>query len=468
MLDFGRDFFAQVAPESEILAGNFPSVPQCSIDTRTLKDGELFFALSGSKEDGHAHIKQALEKGASGLILNKAKRKLLEKIDAKLWKDRCVILVSDVHATLIELARAWRAQFAYPVVAITGSVGKTSSKELISSILNKAKIHHLATQGNQNTMLGVSLNILKLTSQHRVAVFEVGISARGEMKRIADLLRPTTAAITGIGHCHMAGLGSFNDIAAEKRAIFSFFKESCIGIVNGDQPILADVAYSHPVIRFGSKTTNQVQARKVQLGSNNATFVLKIYGQRHKVTVHNNHIGTVFNTLIATAIAHVLEIPQSTIVAAVQDSCAVSSRFERRNLKTGSGFLIDDAYNASPESVKAALLAFERVKTNGSKLAVLGDMLELGVNAPFWHRQLGRFLRKVPSLREIILVGEHVQWTKKTVPLGVTVHMAGDWQQAVKLVKKQVGKDAAVLVKGSFALGLQNLVNELSSIKEKR
>ncbi|MBT3827688.1 UDP-N-acetylmuramoyl-tripeptide--D-alanyl-D-alanine ligase [bacterium] len=463
MLDFGRDFLASFAPDIVFLADNFPKQPRCSIDTRSLESGDIFVALVGDKDDGHKHIETAFELGASGVVMDAAKRSVLDKLDASVWSDKFVALVPDPYDFLIELARNWRQKFTYPLVAITGSVGKTSSKEIVSRILSRAGIKHLATLGNQNTMLGVALNILKLHGQHRTAVFEVGISSRGEMRRIADILRPTSAAVTCVGHCHMAGLGSINDIASEKRAIFSFFAEDGIGIVNGDQPILANVSYGHPVIRFGSKTTNQVQARKIQMGSDKATFVLKLYGVRHKITVHNNHIGSVFNALVASAIAHVLDIDQKIIVEAIQEPLNIARRFERRTLKNVSGVLIDDAYNASPESVKAALLAFEKVQTNGTKLAVLGDMLELGVNAPFWHRQLGRFLRKVPSLREVVLVGEHVRWTKSTVPLGVKVHMAQNWEEATRLVKGQIGQDSVVLVKGSLALGLSHLVDELSS-----
>lgn len=280
------------------------------------------------------------------------------------------------------------------------------------------------------------------------------------MADLAHIIRPTTALITMIGHSHMEGLGSLQDIALEKRDIFKFFSEESIGIVNGDIPILSQVSYSHPVIKFGSKMTNQIQARKIRIAGSHISFILKIYKEKYPIILKQPHTGAVFNALAATAAAHLLQVPASTIVSVIQSLVPVSGRFEQCTLRKGKGgIVISDCYNANPESMKAALLALQQIETNAQKIAVLGDMLELGVNSPFWHRQLGRFLRKVPSLKHVILVGSLVHWTKRTAPVGIKIELVPTWQDAVSKLEEKLHQESVVLVKGSGAMGLRNLVN---------
>jgi UDP-N-acetylmuramoyl-tripeptide--D-alanyl-D-alanine ligase len=456
------DFIKKIIPECSFpfasLSGDF----NCSVDSRTVKKDEIFVALSGAHVDGHDFIADAFARGARGCIIAADKKNVLAKIDQAILKNKMVLVVPDTRQALIDLARAWRAQFTGNVVGITGSVGKTSTKEAVAAILHEQGINYLATEGTQNTVIGISLALLRLKPSHAVAVLELGISKRGEMARLVDLARPTIAVITAIGHSHMEGLGSLNDIAVEKRDIFKYFKSDSIGIINGDQPLLAAVAYHHPVIKFGSKTTNQIQARKIQLGSDQSTFILKLYGTKYKITLATNHKGSVFNVLAACAVAHLLALPVAATLASVQKITPVAGRFERRPLRVGKGMLINDCYNASPESVKAALAAFQNVSTNAHKIAVLGDMLELGVNSPFWHRQIGRFLRKAPSIRDVILVGSHVEWTRKTAPLGVKIDLVPSWKEAVEKLKERLSEESCILVKGSRSLALDNLVREFA------
>jgi UDP-N-acetylmuramoyl-tripeptide--D-alanyl-D-alanine ligase len=330
---------------------------------------------------------------------------------------------------------------------------------MLANILKHNGNNFLVSQGNQNTRIGVSLNILKMRPEHEMVILELGISQRGEMAELARIARPTMAIITAIAHCHMEGLGSIQDIALEKRDIFKYMREENIGIVNGDTPLLAQVSYNHPVVKFGTKTTNQVQARKIKIDSTSVSFVLKIYQHKYTVTLGRPHTGIVYTALGATTAAHFLQVPHEVILKAVAQPLHVSGRFETRPLIQARGVIINDAYNANPESMKAALLAFQHMQTDAQKIAVLGDMLELGVNSPFWHRQLGRFLRKVPSLKQVILVGDMVKWIKKTAPLGLAIEVVPDWQAAVDLLKNQLSQESVVLVKGSNGIGLRNLVD---------
>jgi UDP-N-acetylmuramoyl-tripeptide--D-alanyl-D-alanine ligase len=458
---FDKDFINKTLPEASIAFGHFPQEATFSIDSRSVKTGDIFVAIKGAGHDGHDFVAQAFEKGAAGTIVAESKKEILKKI--KGLDTKLVLVVPDPLEALIQLATAWRLQFTYPVVAITGSVGKTSTKEMLAQIMAQAEKKYLVSNGNENTRIGLALNMLRMRVDHELAIFEVGISKRGEMAELASLLRPTSAAITNIGHQHMDGLGSLNDIALEKRDVFKCFTENSIGIINGDQPILGHVSYQHPVIKCGSKTTNQIQARKMRVAGSHISFVLKIYKKKYSIVLEHPHVGAVFNVLTATAAAHWLGVSDEVIIAAIQKPCVVEGRFEERSLNDNRGTLINDCYNANPESMKAALLAFQQIETKSPKIAILGDMLGLGVNSPFWHRQVGRFLRKVPSLNKVILVGNLISWVKKTAPVGLKVEVVASWQEAIQKIETELEAKPTILVKGSRAIGLDNLVSILTT-----
>lgn len=455
-------FLQTVVPTMEIVSHGLVKEYIFSIDTRTLAKGEIFVALQGQKVDGHSYIKDAIAKGAAGLVLAHDKKQVVQQLSKDVQTSLFIAVVADPASALVAWATAWRSQFSIPIIGITGSIGKTSTKEMLSNILRENATNFLASSGNQNTQLGLALNLLRLRSHHEVAIMEMGISRRGEMAELAAMVRPSTAIITTIGHSHMEGLGSLADIALEKRDIFKYFTEQNIGIINGDVPLLAHVGYIHPVVKFGTKTINQIQARKIQIGGSQTTLVLKLYKQKYPVAVSRAHEGVVTSILASSTAAHLLAIPTPVILKAIQKPLTVQGRFEILPFKHGNGTVINDCYNANPESMKAALCAFEKYETSGHKVAILGDMLELGVNSPFWHRQVGRFLRKVPSLKQVILVGDMVKWIKKTMPVSISVDIVPDWKTALDLVGKQAKPNMVVLIKGSQGMQLQHIVDALS------
>lgn len=461
---FDQSFLRKIIPDSFWIGAEAPEDFSFSIDSRTLTPGQIFVALPGTRVDGHAFVNHALQQDAGGLMIAHEQKALVDALKPEFFKKKFVILVPDVRQAFIDLAGAWRAQFKIPVVGITGSVGKTSTKEILSQILKSQGQPFVASAGNQNTEIGSALNIFKMRLEHKAAVFEMGINKRGEMARSAFLIKPTIGIITTIGHSHMEGLGSLTDISAEKRDIFKYFQEDNIGIINGDLPILSGISYTHPVIRFGCKMVNQVQARKIQTHGAHVNFVLKLYNESYRIALATSHTGRVMNTLAAVAAAHLLGVPHDIIVKAIQEPLTVTGRFETCTLKRGKGTLINDCYNASPESMKAALLAFEKLETSGQKIAVLGDMLELGVTSQFWHRQLGRLLRKAPSIRHVLFVGDQVKWAQKTVPVGVDFSVVPSWREAVTYLNEKLESESIVLVKGSLGMGLAQLVHELADV----
>ena len=458
---FDEHFLRGVLPDATIISNTFPQDIQVSVDSRTINPGDIFVALPGKTVDGHEYISDAFNRGAAGCIIAHDKKAMLSS-DISSQKNKLIVSVQDTIQALVKLAAAWRSQFSIPIVGITGSVGKTTTKYVLATICQENKMPVLMSTGNQNTQIGVAINILKLRSSHKVGIFECGTSKPGEMSNIVSILRPTTAVITAIGHSHMEGLGSLQDIAHEKRDIFKFFEDTSVGIINGDQPLLSNISYKHPVLKFGSKTSNQIQARKIAISSNQASFVLKLYKNKFDVLLKKGHEGLIFNCLAAASAAYYLGIPAEVIIKGIQTPVIVAGRFEERQLKHNKGTLINDAYNASPESMKAALLAFGKIETSASKVVVLGDMLELGVNSPFWHRQLGRFLRKVPSVNKVILVGNMVQWTKKTIPSGVEVDHVPTWEEAVTCLSTTLTQPSLVLVKASRGVQLSKLVEAMT------
>ncbi|QQR53928.1 UDP-N-acetylmuramoyl-tripeptide--D-alanyl-D-alanine ligase [bacterium] len=441
----------------------FPKEVSVSIDSRTLQVGDIFIPLNGKCVDGHMFLEDALKKGAAGIFIEQHKADILSAIDKALLKEKLIVIVPSTFDALLQLAFAWRSAYQGKVVGITGSVGKTSTKEALSHLLTSANIENIASINNQNTLLGSAINIMRIRPQHKVAIFEMGISHRGEMAQIANIVRPTIGIITNIGHQHMEGLGSLSDIAIEKRDIFKFFKEDNIGIINGDQSILSDVSYLHPVIKFGAKMSNQIQARKVRVVGAQINFIIKLYNKKYTLNIKKPHAGIVFQTLAVAAAAQLLGVADEVIIKGIQSVVTVEGRFQEMSCKFGGGVLINDCYNANPESMKAALMAFEQLEGTGKKIAVLGDMLGLGINSPFWHRQIGRFLRKVPSIKKVILVGKMVCWIQKTAPFSVEVIQVPDWKMAVDILNQEMLSAPFVLVKGSRDVGLSNLVEQFGS-----
>lgn len=456
-----ESFLKKVVPDAVVLQGQLAGNIFFSVDSRTVQSDELFVPLKGEQVDGHSFIMQALEK-SYGTFIAYEKKGMLSVIPQTLLKNKLIIMVRDVKEAFLALAHAWRMKFSFPVVGITGSIGKTSTKSFLATIMLRAGKNYFCAYGNQNTLVGIALNSARLTDKHEGAIFEMGIQKRGEMAQLAKLLQPTTGIITYIGHSHIEWLGSVAGIAAEKREIFKYFKEGNIGVINGDQLILGSVGYAHPVVRFGKKTVNQVQARKIHVYADHIEFVLKLYNNKYDISVPTIHEGMINNMLAAASAACILGVEHDKIAQSLQEPVSTGRRFESCPLKRYQGFMIDDAYNASPESMKGALLAFENLKTNGKKIAVLGDMLELGQTSSFWHRQLGRFLRKVSTLKHLILVGDQVQWIKQTAPVTLDVEHVASWQDAVEKLKNKLDAGSVVLVKGSRGMKLDNLVQEFT------
>jgi UDP-N-acetylmuramoyl-tripeptide--D-alanyl-D-alanine ligase len=334
--------------------------------------------------------------------------------------------------------------------------------------LQIAKFPAYVSYKNQNTIIGLSLNILNMTCDHKAAIFELGINEVGEMEQLVDVLRPTFGLITYIAHAHTQGLGKIKSVAAEKLKIFTHFAPNNIGAVCGDLPLLSNAYYIHPVIRFGTKTKNQIQARMIKiLPDNSISFILKIYDKKVRVKLNGNNPGFVNNALAASTLAYLLNVSLSDIIKGLESFKGFDNRFERKKIVDGQGEFISDCYNASPESMKAAILAFEQLKTLNNKIAILGEMKELGESELFWHRQIGRVLGRALSLSYLILVGKNARLMAKNAPINLKIEFADDWMQAKEVLSQILRlnkeKKSLILVKASHSMGLDKIVDELSS-----
>ncbi|MCF7800306.1 UDP-N-acetylmuramoyl-tripeptide--D-alanyl-D-alanine ligase [Candidatus Babeliales bacterium] len=462
-------FLRYALPNSEKINDNIfedKNIAGINIDSRNIKKDEIFLALNGENFDGHDFLESALDNGAIGLIIEKSKEQKLNKIKKEKLENTLIIKVENSLKALTELAKNYRQRFDYPIIGITGSIGKTSTKEILKNILQNAQIPAYVSFKTQNTSIGLSLNILNLKQDYKMAIFELGINNIGEMDELVDILRPSLAVITRIAIAHAQGLGDITNICREKLKIFKYFKFNNIGFICGDQPQLCNFNYTFPAIKFGIKTKNHVQARKITVLSDSLKFILKIYKQNYKITMNINNSGIVNNALAAASVAQFLNIDVNHIISGLQSYTSFENRFEKKVLRQNAGILISDCYNASPESMKMAILAFGKMSCDGPRIAVIGDMLELGEKKIYWHKQLGKMFCKALNVDHVILVGNLAKIAAKTLPVTVKIDFAQNWQSAKNslenLLQNYPDKKPLVLVKASRGVGLLNLVKELS------
>jgi UDP-N-acetylmuramoyl-tripeptide--D-alanyl-D-alanine ligase len=470
-----RDFLLKAVPYAKFYSNgvelrsesdwdfyNFDEEVCVAFDSRFVSSGTLFFALKGQTVDGHDFLQQAIAAGASAAVVSKvpklsdtetsgAKYSIPETSGSQALDNLLIIVVPDTYTALVDMAKAWRATLQCPIVGITGSIGKTSTKEILRSILQKTDIPFYISEKNQNTFIGLCINMLNVKKNCKVAAFEVGMSEPGEIAAKADILCPSIGLITKISYSHISQLGSLQNVAQEKRQLFKNFKGQEIGIIFGDQSILTDVNYAHPIARYGFKTKNHVQARMIKNvidshGNAITEFNLKWYGYKAKVKFNTMHTGLLSNALAASTIAYFVDVPFSAVVSGIESYVGFDNRFEPKRIKDNLGTIISDCYNANPESMKAAILAFDKMVSTGKKIAVIGDMLELGHREIYWHRNLGKLLNKASSIKSIILVGNLVRYTQGMISSGVDIVRVKDWQEAEQVLKTQISHTSGTLV----------------------
>ncbi len=417
-----------------------------STDTRTLRAGELFVALEGPRFDGHDHLASAAAAGAAGALVRRAHPAL-----------PC-LEVADPQVALAQLASAWRSRFDLPLVAVTGSSGKTTVKELTAAALAGAG-PVLATRGNRNNHIGVPLTLLELRDTHRAAVVEMGMSHAGEIAHLADLARPTVGVISNAGAAHLEGLGSVAAVARAKGELIEHLPADAVAVLNADDAHLSlwrQLAGTRRVCTFGLGAAADVTAHYRLRVDGSEVELLTPAGSAHAcLQLLGRH--NVRNALAATAAALAAGRPLSEIAAGLGRVRPVPGRLFPLAGRNGVR-VIDDSYNAHPSSVQAAIDVLRELP--GQRLLVLGDMGELGAEAPALHAQCGAAARAA-GIDRLLTLGPLS--AAAAAAFGPGAGAFDDRAALLDALAPSLQAGVTVLVKGSRSAGMEQVVQAIAA-----
>ncbi len=418
-------------------------------DTRAVKKGFLFAAIVGERLDGHRFLKQAAAKGAKAVMVSKVISGI--KIPQ--------IKVENTTKALGDLGKAQRLQWGGLVVAVTGSVGKTTVKDMTAHLVS-GLCKTLKTQGNLNNQFGLPLTLLGLTAKDEVAVVEIGINHPGEMEILSDIARPDVAVVTAIGEAHLGFFKGKAQLAQEKMKIAQSLREGGIRIFNGDDRFLkagTANAGGENIVSYGLKK-GQVRAKNLRTTARGTRFTLENKGQKASTELQMLGLHNVQNALAAVTAGLILGLPLKRLAARLKSfKPQARMRMETKNVK--GVLFVNDAYNASPTSVEAALETFKSLKRKGRKAVVLGDMLEMGSYSKEAHRRMVRLALSMP-IEDLILVGKNMKEAGQTL-LGknsLKARMFDKAEEAGAYLKGWVRKGDSVLLKASRGIRLEKIL----------
>lgn len=430
-------------------------IHQVSTDTRTLQRGSLFVAIAGERFDGHDFVTQAVENGAA-LVLVEEGKNVPEQIPA--------IFVSNTLEALGRLAAEYRALFNIPVIAVTGSVGKTSTKEMIASILSaRFKVHK--TKGNFNNEIGLPLSVLELDEEHEVAVFEMGMRGFGEISQLSRIVKPDIAIITNIGISHIERLGTRQNILKAKLEILDGMSKDGTVILNGDDELLSGLRGLLPqkTLFYGISEEQDIWAYNLlSKGEQGVSFDVKTPRTEMSLFAPAPGMHNVHNALAGIAVAETLGMSDKEI-----ETGLLSFSGERMRLsivdKDGVKF-INDSYNAAPSSMKAALDVLSDIGKDMRKWAILGDMMELGDWTEKAHRDIGKYVSDL-GIDYLIGIGSYARWyiegANEDLHTRTTTMLFGTIEDAKPYIETLIQKGDILLFKGSRKMKLDLLVQEL-------
>jgi len=427
------------------LHGNDVFLKGAVIDSRGDCSDCLFVALDGERFDGHNFIRQAEDNGAVATIVE-------HRVDSSLPS----VQVADSFQALKDLAAWWRAQFVLPVIGITGSVGKTSVKEMLASIfagLGKG----LVTHGNLNNEIGVPLTLMRLASDDQYAVIEMGMNHAGEIERLTNITKPTVALINNAAAAHLEGLGSIEAVAAAKGEIFSGLSDDGVAVINADDrfaPLWKDLAANRRVVEFGLQDADVTAS--YQLRADGLDMQVSVFDECFELSLSLMGKHNVQNVLAAIAVATAANIPCETIAAGLNEYQPIGGRLNV--LRINERVLIDDTYNANPASMQAAI---ETLAQFSNTTLILGDMGELGAASVQEHLHLGE-LASSNNIGRLFACGEFAEHSIKK--------FAGEaksfpTQKELLEYLANTGVEAeAVLVKGSRSAKMENVVQQVKQL----
>jgi UDP-N-acetylmuramoyl-tripeptide--D-alanyl-D-alanine ligase len=436
-----------------------------AIDSRRVAPGALFVAIRGPNHDAHAFLADTVRAGATALLVERAAFAAAGGA-AALPGAPAVLAVEDTTAALGALAAGHRRTVSIPVIAITGSNGKTTTKEMMAAIL-ASRAPCLKTEGNLNNQFGLPLTLLRLAPEHRAAVVEIGMNHPGEIAPLAAIAAPTVGVITNVGTAHIEHLGSQDGIAREKGALFEALGADAVAVANADDPrVLAQLARTRArPLRFGRAAGADVRAEaEAGLPGGGVSFELATPAGRATVRVHGDGTVLVINALAAAAGALAAGASLDEIAAGLAAVRPPAGRMARLALPCGVTVL-DDTYNANPQSMEVALRSLAALKGAQRGIAVLGDMGELGATAPAAHRAAGRLAAEL-GVELLFAVGNHAgEVLAGAREAGLPAERgvaAGDAGELAERVRGALRGGDWVLVKGSRSMRMERIVQALA------
>ncbi len=436
------------------LVGADVTFSSVNTDSRKIRQGDLFVALRGERFDGYEYVMSSLQSGAVACLVNADS---YAAAPCNLQAASCILVVKDTRIALGKLAAYWRAQFEAYLVAITGSNGKTTVKEMLASILSIAagdasKV--LATLGNFNNDIGMPLTLLRMNKQHRYAVIEMGMNHFGEIDYLTRLAQPQVALVNNASGAHLLGLGSVEGVARAKGEIFAGLRSDGIAVINADDEhatLWRKMANGHHVLDFGLSNKAMIQGSWSAQGYGGVLKVQTPVGDMDvRLQVPGMHNAR--NALAATAAAIALHIPLVMIKQGLEDFGGVSGRLQRKQASNGAT-VIDDTYNANPASVHAALEVL--AQTKGKRIFVLGDMGELGVDAAQFHKDIGKAARGL-GIEQVYALGD--MSVGAVAEFGAGARHYQELDALCAALDKEMDSHSTVLIKGSRFMKMERIV----------
>jgi len=417
-------------------------------DTRKLEQGSLFFALKGTNFNANEFAKKAIESGCSAAIVD----------DEKYVTDNRIILVKDVLLCMQQLANYHRRQFKIPFLAITGSNGKTTNKELIQAVLSK-KYNTLATIGNLNNHIGVPLTLLRLKKEHEFAIIEMGANHQGEIEELCKIAEPDYGLVTNIGKAHLEGFDGIEGVKKGKSELYRFLKSrGGKAFINGDDEVLYALAFENDKITYGSKKLYDVIGKDYTRDETVSFKITTRYGGKDwsKIDMINTRIignYNFINCLAAACVGNYFKVEDVLIKEALENYLPNMNRSQL--VKTSRNILILDAYNANPNSMKAAIENFAGYKAE-CKLLLLGDMFELGEYSSEEHQKLVDLIRE-NNFTDVILVGDEFYKLQDSDPIAIGFKKFKTTAECREYLQKKNISGNTVLIKGSRGMKMETL-----------
>lgn len=451
----------------ELLSGDEDTmVNGLAIDSRDVDPGAAFVAFGGDKADGHDFIASALVAGARAIVVTRDDETIRETLANSRRHDVALVRVDDATTAVQDLAAYHRERLLCPVIGVTGSTGKTTTKDFLNSVLG-THMRVVATEGNQNNELGVPLTVMRAGADTGVLVVEMAMRGLGQIARLAEIVRPTAGLVTNVGVSHLEVLGSEEAIASAKGELVQAIPATGRVFLNGDDAWSTGLANAATaaITRYGLGTTCEVRASDVGLSETGTpTFTLHANEGSAEVELPIPGRHNIYNALAAAAIGLYLEVGLEDIVRGLSQATFSAMRMEIFQSATGVT-VINDAYNANPTSMRAALSALVDIPAGGRRIAVLGDMAELGSLTELAHFRMGEYVAEL-RIDELVTVGERAgriaDGALAAGMPGASVRPCAAPDEASEVLDDLLAAGDVVLVKASRVMGLERVVDGIT------